>query len=125
MAQQWPLSGMNNFGHPGLTYRIEHEGPPTLVTRFPDGTELRRRKNDTILRRIHEQWEVNRTDMGAMLQFYREKGTDVPFDRLVYDPRSGDQFTTDLGVFRFARPPAVEQVGPQWYRVEFEFVEVV
>jgi hypothetical protein len=120
---EWPPAGMNNFGHPGFDYVIETIGPPTLVTEYEDGTTDRREKIDIERQRVTENWQVNRTDMAVIMEFFRAKGTADTFTRLLHDPRSGTSFATDEGTFRFLSAPQMRQVGPQWYDVTVQFIQ--
>lgn len=120
---EWPPAGMSNFGHPGFDYTIEIIGPQTLVAEFEDGTTVRREKADVERLRVTENWELNRTDAAVMMEFYREKGTADTFSRLLHDPRSGSQFATDEGTFRFLSAPQLRQVGPQWYKVTVQLIQ--
>ena len=123
MAHAWPLTGMNNFGFPGFTHRIERINREALVTRYEDGTESRREKSSTTLRRWTERWAVNRTDMKAMLVFYETKGLVTTFTKLALDA-SDATFPTTEATARFEQQPVYDQVGPNWYHVTFTFIEV-
>lgn len=120
----WPPSGMSNFGFPGFEHEIRREGPETLITRFDDGTELRRQKNNVITRLFKEVWEVNRDDAKTMIEFYNLKGMEAVFDKLALDPLSGDNFSTDLATVRWDEPIRVTQIGPKWFRIVCRFIEV-
>lgn len=121
----WPIAGMSNFGYPELGLRITREGPRVLVSRYEDGKETRRTKSAAIPRRFFEPWHLTRTDMDAVLDFYESVGTGTTFSKLLLDPISGANFLTDVVNARFAAPPSITQIGPNWYEVTLEFLEVL
>ena len=79
MAAQWPPTFADNQGFPRLGYRIEHRGPETLRTQFPDGKVYLREKSPQIVRTFHETWELDRTDLTTIMEFYRDVGMATKF----------------------------------------------
>ena len=120
----WPIAGMSNFGYPELGYKVARIGKKSLVSRFEDGGVVAREKTATEYRRFIEKWNLSRTDMDAVLDFYALKGTTTQFTRLDLDPVSGGNFLTDNSNVLFEKPPTIEQFGPLRYKVTLTFVEV-
>jgi len=115
---------MANHGYPELGYKVARIGKKTLVSRFEDGGVVAREKTATEYRRFTEKWNLSRTDMDAVLDFYAARGTATQFTRLDLDPISGVNFLTDASNVLFEKKPTVEQFGPLRYKVTLTFVEV-
>ena len=119
----WPPSDVT-YDYPGFTYTIAREGPQVLKSRFIDGTTETRVKNAKVFRRFFEHWEVPRDDVKLMLLHYDVYGLTKTFTKRSLDPRSGDSFATELCMVQYVRPPITQQVGPKWYNIDYEFIEV-
>jgi len=120
----WPIAGMSNQGYPELGYKVQRLGPKTLISRFEDGGVVAREKTATQYRRFIEKWNLDRTDMDAVLDFYESKGMATQFTRLDLDPISGASFLTDNSNVLFEKAPTIEQFGPLRYKVTLTFIEV-
>ena len=119
----WPPSDVT-YDYPEFTRTIVREGPNTLVARFIDGTVETRVKNAKVWRRFFEHWAVSRDDMRLMLLHYDVYGLTKTFTMRALDPMSGDSYATELAQVRYVNPPATIQIGPKWFEIDYEFIEV-
>lgn len=108
---------------PAYPLQVRRVGPPSLVTEFDDGTEIRRRKGEQVRRVVTETHILGRAELQEQLQFFEEKGTDVAFSRLTWDAADPeDQYP---GTFRFRREPEYVWQSATTYVVRYEFIEVL
>jgi hypothetical protein len=117
---QWPPSSISVQPYPALGLRVVREGPNVLKTTHADGSQDVRVKSGVVRLRIIETWELVRSDTKLLLDFFDLVGLDTPFSAYTLDAQDGDDFGSRIGLFTFERSPDLVQVGPNWYRSEWE-----
>ncbi len=120
MAAQWPPTFADSPSFPRLGFEIQYIGPKTLRTEFPDGQVYVREVSPTIHRRFTEGWELDRTDLKTLMQFYRDKGQVTKFSRRTFDP---EDFANGQTTAIFLAPPTITQSNADRYRVITEQLE--
>jgi len=94
--------------------------PVTLVSRFEDKKAIRRQKAGTFDRFWSMVFELTATQADAARDFWRTKGTAVPFTMLSYDPREA---SNEEATVCFAGPFRWQEIGPDFFRCSIQFVE--
>ena len=109
---------------PTFTYDVEREPPPTLITQFEDGSEVRRQKSGVATsqrRKFIEHHRVSKADMEKILDFYEARGLLTNFTKFSYD--ANDAASTNATV-RFLTAPAFTIVAKNIYDATLSFIEV-
>ena len=103
---------------------VERTGPPTLVTKFADGTEVRRQKSAVVMRTFPQAYLFQtRAEVDTKLEFWKTKLLLTTFTILTFDADAANPLTDEATV-RFADTPRVEQISGTIYNFECEIVEV-
>ncbi|MDQ7008300.1 MAG: hypothetical protein Q9Q40_13855 [Acidobacteriota bacterium] len=110
--------------HAEYPYTGKRIAPPTLVTRYEDGSEHRRQKHSNFIREWTEVYDVDEATLASMLNFYDARGTYTTFTKVSYDPDDATPGTTEATV-RFVEPMTYERVAVGSYRVTVKFTEVL
>jgi hypothetical protein len=76
---------------PSYVYTVAREPAKVLITRFEDGSELRRVKSSTNLRLFTEKFSVGQQDLAKMMGFWETALTNETFTKLDWDLSSGVQ----------------------------------
>jgi hypothetical protein len=109
---------------PAYPHTIRRDPPPTLISRFEDGVEQRRKKHTTFLRRFSEHYVTDATTMDAMLDFFAARGVDVTFTKIAYDPSDAAPGTTEVTV-RFVEAFTFDRGAVNTYETDIEFLQVI
>ncbi len=110
---------------PTFTYRVRRAAPPTLITEFEDGSEVRRQKSGVATsqrRTFEERHRVNKAEMELMLDFYEARGLLTNFTKYSYD--ANDPTNTNVTV-RFLKAPTFTIIAVNIYEAKLEFIEVL
>jgi len=107
---------------PSYDYMGDVDSPPTLITRYEDGTEHRRAKHTSFPRTFTEVHIVDGTDMDAMLDFFRTKGLLTSFTKVSYDPSEAP--ATEATV-RFTSSFKFVRGGNDEFSTTIVFIEVL
>ena len=101
-------------------YVVGLRGPAALVTELADGSTVRRRKRDLVLRTVRERHQVTDDTLAEMMDFYAFYGIDRVFTKATFDLRDPEGYE---GMFRFTGPPEYIRRFVDNNELEFEFAE--
>ena len=107
---------------PNYSHRLSVVPPPTLISRFEDGKELRRQKHATFLRELEEDYTFTGSERDAVQTFYEGKGLLTTFTKLGYDVFGTPSHEITV---RFDGPLEFTTDGFGVYNATIRFVQVV
>ncbi len=102
-------------------YTVEASAPPTLISRYEDGTEDRRQKHSNFPQNFREKHTVDSSDMETMLDFFDARGMLTTFTKVSYLPHEAALHEVTV---RFASPIRFVDVGPDEWETTIEFEKV-
>lgn len=100
----WPVGGLV----PNVSHVIEREGPPTLRTRFEDGSESRREKHQNNPLLWRQRFRATTAEAKTVFDFVATKRLLTSFTALTYDPEAVNPDTEEASVVFHEYPSSVE-----------------